>query len=379
MKELFVFKKARLAGHLRRAERGAVFEYLDDYQGESVALTLPREKKRHVVRGDNLHPFFAGLLPEGRRLNILLGSSKIAPDDMFTMLSEIEGDFIGDVAVSQTATLLNNDLTSSDELDFEELFRRSAEAKDFGVAGVQPKLSVDRLTIPIKHRDAKYLLKLGNKQYPYLVPNECFFMQLATECGIETAETTIVSDKNNIPGLLVKRFDRAHGEKLWCEDLCQVLGRYPADKYNLSARDILAGLSSVVQTPIVQSLRALEILIFSYLIGNGDMHAKNFSVLNEDGFFRLAPAYDMLSTFPYGDKHQALKVEGRDLNLNLKTFCKLGSREGVREKAIISSANRISEAIKARLADIKHIGFAEKKSVHLQKEISRRIKSFLSA
>jgi serine/threonine-protein kinase HipA len=81
------------------------------------------------------------------------------------------------------------------------------------------------------------------------------------------------------------------------EDACQFLNRYPADKYRLSLREVADGLMELTTAPQIEILNLLRQYVFSYLIGNGDMHAKNISLQTlEDGTITLTPLYDLICT-----------------------------------------------------------------------------------
>src|SRR5690606_14941452 len=122
-------------------------------------------------------------------------------------------------------------------------------------------------------------------------------------------------------------------ERLHFEDAVQLLDRYPADKYRLPIREVLDSLDQT-SAPAVERLKLLERMAFAYLIADGNQHGKNIAILTRDSMTRLSPAYDVLSTLPYGDNHQALAIEGRDQDLRRSHFVALGARHGLRARAI---------------------------------------------
>jgi serine/threonine-protein kinase HipA len=119
------------------------------------------------------------------------------------------------------------------------------------------------------------------------------------------------------------------------EDACQVLGRYPADKYSLATGDVVGGLAGVTQAPAVAARDLVRQFAFAYLTGNGDAHAKNFSVVQAvDGEWRVTPAYDVPSSSFYGDTTMALPVNGKlDERIGRSDFIVLGEQCGVRTRA----------------------------------------------
>jgi serine/threonine-protein kinase HipA len=96
------------------------------------------------------------------------------------------------------------------------------------------------------------------------------------------------------------------------EDACQVLGRWPGDKYVISTEDAIAGLARCCRAPGVAALELYRLLVFAYLSGNGDLHAKNLAILrDQQGEWRVTPAYDLPSSAVYGDRTMALPIGGR--------------------------------------------------------------------
>jgi serine/threonine-protein kinase HipA len=114
----------------------------------------------------------------------------------------------------------------------------------------------------------------------------------------------------------VHRFDRigAPGQlrALAVEDACQVLGRWPGDKYVIATEEAITGLARCCRAPGVAALELYRLLVFAYLTGNGDLHAKNLAILQDQhGEWRVTPAYDLSSSAVYGDRTMALPVAGR--------------------------------------------------------------------
>lgn len=120
-------------------------------------------------------------------------------------------------------------------------------------------------------------------------------------------------DADGVPGLLLTRFDRTPGadeetRRIAQEDGCPVMGRYPADKYRVSSEEVVRALSEVCQARPVPVLTLLRQIAFAYLPCNGDAHAKNFSVHQvQRGEWQATPAYDLPSSYPYGEDDGALR------------------------------------------------------------------------
>jgi len=405
-----VFKDNFLAGSLARTSRGATFTYDENFRNKALeeksyglCFSLPPRESVHQVNGTNLHSFFAGLLPEGLRLKALKEILKTSEDDLFSMLLALGSNSIGDVYLKSNTEKDNAkkkavgfETQDLNKVSFIELFKQSITSADLssrdldtGVPGVIPKLSASMISFPVQFskRNKQYLLKLETEDFPKLAENEHFFMRLAKDCGFEVAKTVVVHDRDNRPGLLVERFDRVYDKpnktfkRLHQEDACQILDRYPQDKYRLSMREIAEGLVSCCSSPLVDIKKLIELYLFSYVIGNGDLHAKNISVIEtasakaEDGILRIrfSPVYDLLSTIPYGDQKMALKMDAKDDNFRRADFIKFASHFALPEKAVDASIEKIKKKIQPWIARVKDIGLDEKKSLHLQRVMAERI------
>lgn len=341
-----VFKAGALAARLTREALGVRFQYEVDYGGPPIAFSLPRDVGvvRHV--GGALPPFFSGLLPEGRRLTAIRQATKTSADDELTLLLAVGADAVGDVQVCplDAPRARSTDAAPTGpplaEADFAELFAQAVApepADRVAVAGAQDKITGRMIALPVSHAGAAWILKLDPPEFPHLVANEAFFLAAARASGLEVAHAEVVHDRHGRPGLLVRRFDRVASERglraLAQEDACQVLGRYPADKYRITTEALIQGLANCTGAPIVAARTLLRQFAFAYLSGNGDAHAKNFSIV-ERGEWRVAPAYDLPSTLPYGDHTMALTIAGKDReDLGRKDFVALGESCDVPPKA----------------------------------------------
>ncbi|MBI4957625.1 MAG: HipA domain-containing protein [Myxococcales bacterium] len=393
-----VFRGAERAGVVERTPHGSRFTYDAEYlahhahDAHGIAFQLPLRAEPFESRGLNLHPFFANLLPEGARLAALVRHVKSSPDDFLSLAVAAGADTIGDVAivaagdrpVEGTPVLDTAHLAT---VSFAELFDRSVEYDDptrherMTVPGVQEKISAAMIAFPVRtprRRGGPQLLKLEPPAFPHLVPNELFFMQAAADAGIEAAHCSLVRDRDGAAGLLVRRFDRrveADGglTKIHQEDACQLLDRYPADKYALSLDDLAAALS--VCTAAIVAVGALVAQhAYAYVIANGDLHAKNISVLvsPDTGRVEMTPAYDLLSTLPYGDAHMALKVAGRDARLRRRHFVELGARHGVREAAVNAIIDRICDGVAPWIGRLEEIGLPPRATTQLRRTMTQR-------
>jgi len=382
-------------GRLSRIERGARFAYDADWvrrhdadPNHSIAVRMPVRAAPYDCAGVNLHPFFAGLLPEGLRLKALVRAVKTSEDDLYSLLAAIGPDTVGDVSATAVGAVPDERAREAppgpwSQVRFRELLEESlslgAVVEHSSVAGIQPKVSTAMISFPLRRRGAqgRYLLKLSPADLPRLVENEAFFMTAARAVGIPTANVELVHDAHGEAGLLVERFDRVvtragSVERLHQEDVCQLLDRYPADKYRLKLQDVSDALDAT-SAPIVARLELLRMQAFSYAIANGDLHAKNMSVQRRAGLVSFTPAYDLLSTLPYGDAKLALPFEGRDERLTWKHFAAFGERNGVSA----ASVRRVLASLVKRLSPfvdrIAEIGLSGKATRHLEKTMVVRL------
>jgi len=379
-----VFVGEVLAGHLLQDLDRTTFSYVSEpppskLRGGGLSIRLPLSESPFETAGTFLHPFFANLLPEGFRLEALRSRLKVSRDDAFTILLETAADAIGDVSVvpqgehPKTPPVL---LPSDDpaKLDFQDLLSKDIAIRTT-IPGVQEKVSDAMVSFPVGGSAGPCILKLNPPKFPRLVNNESFFMSMAKASGLAVAETRLLEDKHGETGLLVKRFDRrSDGTKRHQEDACQLLNIYPGSKYNVSSKDIAGAVQSYTDAPTLQIRRLAQLVAFSYLIGNGDLHAKNVSVyLSDRGLVELTPAYDVLSTLPYPlDQRMAIKMDGRDDNLKRPRFSEFFLRHGLAEALLYKDLDRICDVAPQWIGRLNELGYDEKTTDKLRREIERR-------
>lgn len=371
VEQLDIYRNATRVGVLRRTSEGCVFEYERAFWEAHRALPsglathLPYASRRIETRGINLPPYFAGLLPEGLRLRALISRTKTSEDDQFSLLAAAGSDCVGDLfpvlpgAPVNPLEQVEEERSPLDRVRFDQLLERSlVRPGEPSVAGVQEKLSPSVISFPFATRGARWILKLDPDDKPRLVENEHFFLQLARRCGLRVPTVHLVHDARGASGLLVQRFDRVRRRGQWRglhqEDACQLLDRYPADKYRLKTSEVAEGLG-VCASPLLARAGLLQLVAFSYLVGNGDLHAKNLSVSGE-ATLQLSPAYDLLSTRPYKDLKLALQFEGRDDNLTRRDFLAFGARFGIPPGAVAGQLERLVAGVGAELDAVKQIG-----------------------
>jgi len=343
------YKAGVLAGHLNRTGRGSVvFSYGPDYLasgGRSVATTLPLTAEPVEAPSGALPSFFSGLLPEGHRLTILKDAVKTSLADELSLLLAVGADVPGDVQIVPAGELPVEprplaDTSRPEDLDFASL----AEAVDpYGLPGVQSKASASMLTTPLALANRRYLLKLDPPQHPHLVLNEAAHLTGAKALKIPVARHSVVLDRNGLPGLLVERFDRTQGDgplRLALEDAAQVLDLPPASKYAVSSEEVVLALAGLCKAKAVAVRNLYLQFLFAWLTGNGDLHAKNASVLEgQHGGWVVAPIYDIPCTLLYADDTLALTLAGRVKNLKARHWREFAASIGLPERAA-TAANK---------------------------------------
>lgn len=383
--ELKIYKNSEIVGVLRRTPRGCEFQLTSEFNAKTTehyfSYCIKNNADPLVTNGDNLPPFFAGLLPEGRRLNALMKKLKTSEDDLFSLFAIVGSDCIGDIDTGHSSPVLKQEMPKFNEVNFYNFFNETIDPEcsiidTKGLAGVQEKISASMISFPlnIAKKGKAYILKLNPPDKPNLIQNEFYCLELAKKCGFKIGKAKIVKDRDQNPGLLVERFDRTATQKLHQEDACQFLNRYPADKYRLSLKDIADRLMELTTAPQIEILNLLRQYVFSYLICNGDMHAKNISLQTlEDGTITLTPSYDLICTAIYGDYHMALKIDGRDANIRRKVIVAFAERYKISPKAIHSALDKLLEKFSKNYLSLFLIDIDEKKKTFLNEMILKRL------
>ncbi len=186
------------------------------------------------------------------------------------------------------------------------------------LTGVQPKLSLniekskESIRFTVVDEKSQFIIKPQSKSFVSLPENEDLSMHLANELNIEVAKHTLIRLGSGNLAYLTKRFDRNKNKKIATEDLCQLSESLTEQKYRGSYEKTGKVIRKYSSQSGLDVLSFFQLVVFSYVIGNSDMHLKNFSMYEKsDAIFCLSPAYDLLST------HLVLKDETEQLSLSL--------------------------------------------------------------
>jgi serine/threonine-protein kinase HipA len=295
----------------------------------SLPLPLTQQRFAHNI----VRPFLDGLLPEGEARQAVARDVGVRPDDTYGLIRALGQDCVGAVVIQPEdapppptpTTVTAEPLTDAQIADLVANLRSAplgiGGRVRISLAGVQEKLLLTRRPDggwgrPVDGTPSTHILKPENARFPNTVENEAFCMRVARHLGLPVAsiETTMISGRKLI---VIDRYDRvvhADGtvQRLHQEDFCQATGLSPDRKYQEDGGPSLARVAEILQA--VAPASAVETLLravtLNTLIGNGDAHAKNFSLLHDPtGALEFAPLYDLMSTLYYEDDRLAMYID----------------------------------------------------------------------
>ena len=221
------------------------------------------------------------------------------------------------------------------------------------VTGVQAKMSLDvkrgGKSEPAKFTIVglwgKYIFKPQSGKYPCLPELEDLTMKMAEAAHIRTARHTLIRLADGELGYLTLRMDRGRkGEKISMLDMCQLTNRLTEHKYYGTYQQLAETIKKYSSAPMLDVQRYWEVVLFSWITGNSDMHCKNFSLIDTgNGEYALAPAYDLLAVLladPQDTEEMAMSFtvggtkNGFDRNTFLTVFIQSGIPTAVAGKMI---------------------------------------------
>lgn len=212
------------------------------------------------------------------------------------------------------------------------------------ITGVQPKLSIDFENISNSPKRftivglwGRYILKPQTEIYPNLPELEDLTMHLARIAKIDTVPHSLIRFADGELCYITKRIDRTDsGDKIAMEDMCQLSERLTEDKYKSSHEKIARLIRQYSSIPLLDLVKYWEQVVFSWIVGNADMHLKNYSLYAPEGQdYILTPAYDLLSTalvIPDDKEELALSIGGKKRKLKREHFITAMINSGLSEK-----------------------------------------------
>lgn len=304
-------------------------------------------------------PFFSNLLPEGPLRRYLADRAGVKPTREFFLLWMLGRDLPGAVTVHPSE---GDGTPPDDELDGIEA---RPNALRFSLAGVQLKFSAFKndgkgggLTIPAEGTGGSWIVKLPSQQYSGVPENEFSMMTIANLMGMHVPQIQLV-DLNAVSGLpqgigelqgqalAIRRFDRTADGLIHIEDFAQIFGVFPDHKYDKGNYRMIGRVLGI-ETGAADVAEFIRRLVFSTLIGNGDMHLKNWSLIYLDRRTpMLSPAYDLLSTIPYieGEDTAALNFSRtkKMAALSMDELAHLAAKAELSENLVLDTARETVE------------------------------------
>jgi len=218
------------------------------------------------------------------------------------------------------------------------------------IPGVQAKLSMslvnelgnrkERLTV-VGALGGNYIFKPPTKDFPEMPQNEHLSMRIAESLGINVVPSSLIRLQSGELSYITKRIDRADNKKIHMIDMFQITEAF--DKYKSSMEKIGKAISAYSDNTLLDKLYFFELALFSFLIGNNDMHLKNFSMIHTGFGWSLSPAYDLLNVTilnPNDKEELALTIEGKKSKLETQHFVKFGESLSLSPKQINSVFKR---------------------------------------
>lgn len=208
----------------------------------------------------------------------------------------------------------------------EQIQMAAQYASKLSIQGVQPKLSVivnvKQEELEIVHKGGKFIIKPPHHLYEEIPQNEDLTMKLAEIVGIEIPPHGMIYNIDGSLSYFVKRFDRTRNHKVAVEDFSQLLGYSRDTKYESSMEKVAFVIEKHCTFPVLEKVKLFRLMIFNFLVGNEDMHLKNFTLIRRENKVELSPAYDLLNTtiIMKVEEESALPIAGKKSNLNYKDF-----------------------------------------------------------
>ncbi len=408
---LDVYLHRELVGHLIQDDGGQmVFDYAESWLqrpgATSLSHSLPLRRERFTRK--ECRGYFAGILPEENKREIIARNLGISERNDYAMLERIGGECAGAVTfVPAGETLHAPDYhyraLSAPELAgiLRELPRRPLLAGETGIrlslAGAQDKIAVrvegDAISLPLGGAPSTHILKPAVERFAGVVFNEAYCMKLAAAVGLPVAKTEI-RRVEDVEYLLVERYDRIHRqtpdgatlERLHQEDFCQALGIVSENKYQKeggpSLKQCFALLREVSSAPVIDLARLLDAVVFNFLVGNNDAHGKNFSLLYRGTATasldtRLASLYDLVSTryYPELTRELAMKIGGEYSSdkVSKANFERLAEDAGLAKPLV---RRRVPELADIMLSNLDQTGIGNPVAEALAEQIHPRCNRF---
>ena len=274
-----------------------------------------------------------------------------------------------------------------------EMEKLAKEAVELSVTvpGVQPKLSLGwiknmladghsgRLTI-MDALEGLYILKPQNAQYEQMPENEHLSMKLAELFKIAVVPANMIRLASGELCYITRRIDRKKdNSKIHMIDFLQILEL--EDKYLGTMEHLGKTIGELSANTLMDKLRFFELTLFNFIIGNNDMHLRNFSMLLSDMGWLLSPAYDLLNVkiiLPKDDEDTALLLGGKKKNFNKGYFDRFGAVLKLNDKQINSVYKRLDNWLTKAVKLIDASFLNEQNKLQYKKLIIEHVNLFIA-
>ncbi len=226
-------------------------------------------------------------------------------------------------------------------------------ASKISIQGIQPKLSV-KLSVAhggfeIVESGGTFILKPPHQIYEELPQNEDLTMRLAAISGIEIPLHGMVYNNDGSLTYFIKRFDRLpKGHKVGTEDFSQLMGHSRETKYDSSMEKLIPVIDQFSTFPVLEKIKLFRLTLFNFIVGNEDMHLKNFSMIRRKNKTELSPAYDLLnsSLVIQSGEEMALPIRGKKSKPSRYDLVDYYGKErlGLSENVILEVLEQIKKA-----------------------------------
>ena len=259
----------------------------------------------------------------------------------------------------------------------EQIQMASKFAAKLSIQGIQPKLSLKLNTgkqvLEIVAKGGKFILKPPHQVYEEVPENEDVTMRLAAAINIEVPFHGMIYNIDGSLSYFIERFDRLpKGQKLGVEDFSQLLGFSRETKYEASMEKIILVIEKHCTFPALEKIRLFRRVIFNFLIGNEDMHLKNYTLIRRDDKVELSPAYDFLNTtiLLKATEEIALPIRGKKNRLTKEDLVNyFGSEQLQLSDAVLKKELQAFEAVYARWIELLDRSFLSPKMRQAYKDL----------
>lgn len=368
--------------------RDAVFQYSRDYitSENSLPISVSLPFSENPFSTEETKCFFEGLLPEGFSRKSVANWIKTDEEDYLSILAALGRECLGALMIVKEGDVLQEPgykLLTIDKV--KELASEGATKSTqilmethLSLAGASGKVGLyfdddnNKWYLPEGRAPSNYIVKQSHVRLSSIVLNEQLCMLTAKELGIDTPKSFIINTGKGTDSEVLfatNRYDRISSSekrikglkvpfRLHQEDFAQAMGIPSGQKYETEKKGYLSRMFEIIRgyttNPIAEQMKLWKILCFNYLIGNGDAHIKNYSLLYNENLknIKVAPAYDIVCTRCYNLRDEASMFIGNEINfksIKRDTFKEAAKEAGLTEKVALKIFDEIADGFEKAL------------------------------